>query len=262
MIKVIVCGACGKMGNRLISLISQDKEMKIIGAIEKWNHPRINKTVLGDIVAAENLEKCLSDADVVIDFTNPDSALEHVAVALQYQKPVVIGTTGLSKEQIAEISEAAKTIPVVFAPNMSPGVNLLFSLIREIDEALPDYDVEIIELHHNQKKDAPSGTALKLAEKVSSGLDASREFISRKPVFGRQGNTGARKPEEIGIHAVRAGDIVGTHIVLFAGPGESIEIVHRAHSRDVFAHGAIKAAKWIIGKPPSLYDMQNVLGIK
>ena len=265
MIKVIVCGACGKMGSRLISLISQDKEMKIIGAVEKTNHPRVNKTVFGDIVAADNLEKTILDADVVIDFTNPDATLDHVEIAARYQKPMVIGTTGLNEGHVTEISAVAKVaerMPIVLAPNMSPGVNLLFNLVREIDEALPDYDVEIIELHHNQKKDAPSGTALKLADKVAVGLDASKEVISRKPFFGRHGNIGSRKPEEIGIHAVRAGDIVGTHIVLFAGPGESIEITHRAHSRDVFAHGAIKAAKWIIGKPPDLYDMQDVLGIK
>jgi 4-hydroxy-tetrahydrodipicolinate reductase len=262
MIKTIVCGACGKMGSRLISLISQDKEMTVIGAVEEKNHPSINKTVLGDIVAIDSLERDISDAEVVITFTNPEASLKHLTVAAYHKKPIVIGTTGFTKDHRLMIEKLVTEIPCVLASNMSPGANLLFRLARETDEILPDYDVEIIEFHHNQKKDAPSGTALKLAEMVTTGLDDAEEIITRKPIFGRHGNVGPRKPEEIGIHAVRAGDIVGTHIVLFAGPGESIEIIHRAHSRDVFSHGAIKAAKWIIGKPAGLYDMQDVLGIK
>lgn len=267
MVKVIVCGACGKMGSRLISLIGQDAEMKIIGAIEEAKHPRIDKTIIGDIVVTNNLDKIINDADVVIDFTNPGATLDHLEIAARYQKPMVIGTTGFNEGELTEISAVAKIaqrMPLVLAPNMSPGVNLLFKLAREVAKALPGYDPEIIEVHHNQKKDAPSGTAYKLAEEISLGYaDANPETAKNRVLsHGRSGTLGPRKLEEIGIHAVRAGDIVGEHTVIFAGPGERIELIHRAHSRDVFVHGAIKAAKWIVDKPPDLYDMQDVLGIK
>ena len=169
------------------------------------------------------------------------------------KKPIVICTTGIAKEGLAKIKSASSEIPIVFSPNMSVGVSLLFKLVGEVADIIPDYDVEIVEAHHNQKKDAPSGTALKLAEIISSKLNLEH-------VYGRCGNVGARK-KEIGIHAIRAGDIVGDHTVIFATNGERIELTHRAQSRDTFAVGAVKAAKWVFGKKPGLYTMQDVLGL-
>lgn len=264
MIKVIVCGACGKMGNRLINLIGEDKEMKIIEAIEEKSHPRIDKTIIGDITVTDNLEKNIDATDVVIDFTNPGASLRHLEIAEKHQKAIVIGTTGFKDGEIYVIKTRAEKIPCVLAPNMSLGVNLLFKLAREIAKALPSYNPEIIEVHHNQKKDAPSGTAYKLAEEISLGYADANPATAKNRILshGRSGTLGLRKPEEIGIHAVRAGDIVGEHTVIFAGPGERIELTHRAHSRDVFVYGAIKAAKWIVGKPAGLYDMRDVSGIK
>ncbi len=259
------------MGSKIVSLVDQDKEMDLVSIIEKPGHPQIGNYI-GEKVK-DNLEieeagtvKIFVNpfADVIIEFSTPEATLEHMEIAAKYKKAVVIGTTGLKEEHIARVKELAKEIPCVMSPNMSQGVNLLFKLTKEVAQILPDYDVEIVEAHHNQKKDAPSGTALRLAIETRLGHIKGnlREDLNQIIFHGRQGIVGPRKPEEIGIHAVRAGDIVGEHTVIFAGPGERIELIHRAHSRDVFAHGAIKAAKWIVGKPAGLYDMQDVLEIK
>jgi 4-hydroxy-tetrahydrodipicolinate reductase len=185
--------------------------------------------------------------------------VEHLVEALKSSKSIVIGTTGFSETEISEIKAASKKIPVFFTPNMSVGVNLLFKLAEEAAKIIPGYDIEIVELHHNQKKDAPSGTAVKLLEVISRALGKDPKKIG---VFGRQGTPGARSKEEIGVMAVRAGDIVGEHTVYLAGPGERIELTHRAFSRDTFAAGALRAAKWVYGKAPGLYDMQDVQGLK
>jgi 4-hydroxy-tetrahydrodipicolinate reductase len=241
------------MGTSIRRLAGEDQDMNVAGAVE----------AAGKLAAGEgadisgDLDAVIDRGDVVIDFTTPSATMEHLETALGHRKPIVIGTTGLSEEDIARIKVAAKTIPVVFSPNMSIGVNLLFRLVKEAAKAVPGYDMEIVELHHNQKKDAPSGTAVKLGRIIAETLGRD---LSKVGVYGREGIIGPRKKDEIGILAVRAGDIVGDHTVYFAGAGERIELTHRAHSRDTLAAGAITAAKWLASQKPGLYDMQDVLG--
>jgi 4-hydroxy-tetrahydrodipicolinate reductase len=197
---------------------------------------------------------------VLIEFTHPGPTLEHLKDVAGAGKAMVIGTTGLSAAQVAELKNLAAKTRVVFAPNMSVGVNLMFKVVEDIARVLREgYDVEIVEAHHRLKKDAPSGTALKLAQVIAQGLDRDLEQVG---VYARKGIIGERTKEEIGIQTVRAGDIVGEHTVIFGGVGERLEIIHRAHSRDNFARGAVRAAIWIVGRPNGFYDMQDVLGLK
>lgn len=244
--RIIVCGALGKMGSRIIRLAQADSELEVAGGVEAKDNTLYTK----------DISSVLPSGDVVIDFTAPAATLEHLALCKKARKAIVIGTTGFSVEEIKNIKEASVHVPVVFSPNMSVGVNLLFILAKETAKALSNYDIEIVELHHNQKKDAPSGTAAKLSEIIADSLGRKIEDVG---IYGRKGVTGARTKEEIGVMAVRAGDIVGEHTVYFAGPGERIELTHRAHSRDTFAAGAIVAAKWVVRQKPGLYDMQHVL---
>jgi 4-hydroxy-tetrahydrodipicolinate reductase len=256
--KLAVCGAAGRMGQAIIAIAKEDSETQISGALEYDGNKAIG---YGDpIVSCVNdLEKILKNTDVLIDFTNPESALKNLEIAVKQKVPVVIGTTGFSKEQKNKIADAAKIIPIVFSPNMSVGVNILFKLVADAAKKMPDYDIEIVELHHNKKKDSPSGTAAKLAEVAASQVGKD---INKVGVYGRHSSDAARKKDEIGVLSVRAGDIVGDHTVYFAGPGERIELTHRAHSRDTFAVGAVKAAKWVVGKKSELYDMFDVLSLK
>lgn len=258
MPKIIISGICGKMGTSILNLCPQDKEIEVVAGIEASGHQMIGKKIQPlDIPVESDLEKVIDKTDVLIEFTNPDATFEHVKIAEKYKKACVIGTTGLSEEQVSYIKKASQKIPIVFSPNMSIGVNLLFKLVEQVSNILKDYDIEIVEAHHNKKKDAPSGTALKLLEKIKSARQTKL-----KEIYGREGQIGARKPDEIGVFAVRAGDIVGEHTVIFGGTGERIELVHRAHSRDTFAKGALTAAKWIINKKSGLYDMGDVLNLK
>ncbi|OQA89850.1 MAG: 4-hydroxy-tetrahydrodipicolinate reductase [Elusimicrobia bacterium ADurb.Bin231] len=252
MIKVTVCGAAGKMGKLIIEKIMADKDTELSGATELAGHPAIGSKI-GEVTITDSFTKAIENCDIAIDFTAPGSTLKNIESAVKSGKDLVIGTTGIEQQGIDTIQEAAKTIPIVFSPNMSVGINLLFKLVEEVSGILSSYDVEIVEAHHNQKKDAPSGTAAKLADIISKKLELNK-------VYGRYGMVGARG-KEIGIHAVRAGDIIGEHTVTFAGPGERIELIHRAHSRNPLADGAVKAAKWLIGKKPGLYSMKDVLGL-
>ncbi len=257
MIKISIAGVCGRMGSRILALAEADESIELGGIFEAQGHPQGGKEILfreKKIRIDTNCDKAISESDVMIDFTSPAATLEHLRASLKYKKPVVIGTTGFNEEQINEIKSASLKIPIVFSPNMSIGVNLLFKITAEAAKTLKDYDIEIVELHHNQKKDAPSGTAAKLASIIS-------ETLGKKIVYGREGLVGARKKEEMGVFAVRAGDIVGEHTVYLAGPGERVELTHRAHSRDCFARGALVAAKWLVKKDPRLYTMQEVLEI-
>lgn len=256
MIKISVCGAAGRMGTSIIRLAGLDKEFEVAGAVEAAGNPLLGT---GNPQITDDIAKAVQACDVLIDFTTPKASIEHLVEALKNSKAAVIGTTGFSETELSEIKGAAKKIPIVFSPNMSVGVNLLFKLAEEAARTVPGYDIEIIELHHNQKKDAPSGTAGKLLEIIARALGRDPK---KTGVYGREGVPGARTKEEIGVMAVRAGDIVGDHMVLMAGPGERIELIHRAHSRDTLAAGALRAAKWISGKTPGLYDMQDVLGLK
>ncbi len=267
MTRLIVAGAAGKMGSRIAALAKDYPDLKLVGAFERKGHEAIGKDV-GELIGlskigislGDDLGGIIDDADVVISFTTPEASLEHLKIATQKKTAIVIGTTGFSKEGIQSVKEFSKSIPVVLAPNMSVGVNLLFKVLGDIAKVLgDDYDIEIVESHHRLKKDAPSGTALKMAQVISEAINRNLDEVA---VYARKGMIGERTRKEIGIQTVRAGDIVGEHTVLFGGLGERIEITHKASSRDTFARGALKAAMWIYGKPAGLYDMINVLGLK
>lgn len=262
MLKAAVNGAAGRMGQRIIGLLAQNPDCRLVCALERADHPRIG-TDAGEVAGAGELGVELADQisgspDVLIDFSSPEACLSRARECAQAGIGLVIGTTGLSAEQDREIeSKLAREVPVLKAPNMGLGVNLLFRLVQEVAAALgTDYDVEIVESHHRRKKDAPSGTAQKLAENICEALDLGAEDTI---IYGREGLTGERPAEQVGVHAVRGGDIVGEHTVMFAGEGERIELTHRAGSRDLFALGAIRAARFIAQQQPGLYDMQDVL---
>jgi 4-hydroxy-tetrahydrodipicolinate reductase len=259
MVNVIVCGACGRMGKRIIDVLSQDGDIELVGAIEAKGHEGLGNEVAPKVKVTDNLEKIIDTAEVVIDFTNPQASLKNLEVASRFKKAMVIGTTGHTEQEKKLVAERARTIPLLMAPNMSLGVNLLFKVVDGVAKVLKGYDVEIVEAHHNRKKDAPSGTAAKLEETIAQALNFN---LKEAGVYGRKGIVGPRKPKEIGVHSVRAGDIVGEHTVIFAGTGERLELTHRAHSRDCFARGAVEATKWIVKQSPGLYDMQDFLGLK
>ncbi|MFO8057011.1 MAG: 4-hydroxy-tetrahydrodipicolinate reductase [bacterium] len=263
---VIVTGAAGKMGRRITAAVVRDSRLELQGATEAPQHPELGTdagvlagTGAAGINLTDKLESLITDQSVVIDFTYHQASVAHVKACEQQGSAMVIGTTGFSEEEKKVIEDAALKISVVLAPNMSLGVNLLFHLIGETARILgDDFDVEIVEAHHRQKKDAPSGTALRLAEIAAAAKGWSPQDTVQ---YCRQGDIGARPLKEIGVQSVRGGDIVGEHTVTFAGQGERIEICHRAHSRDTFAGGAARAALWVAGREPGLYSMQDVLGI-
>jgi len=267
MVNVAIAGAAGRMGMRITALALDNPEMKVVGAFEKKGHEKIGQdigTLTGGadtgVILTDNADAAIKDADVVIDFTSVVSTLGNLRKCADMKKAMVTGTTGFGEDDLKEIQAIARGIPCVFAPNMSVGINLLFKILRDVARTLgEEYDVEIIEAHHRLKKDAPSGTALKLAQVVADALGLDLEEAA---VYARKGMIGERKKKEIGIQTVRAGDIVGEHTVLFGGTGERIEITHRASSRDTFAKGAIRAALWVYGREPGLYDMLDVLGLK
>jgi 4-hydroxy-tetrahydrodipicolinate reductase len=266
MIKVIIAGAAGRMGQRVAHMVSTHPKLEYAAAFEAKGSPAIGKDAgllaLGTengVVIGEGLESVIDKGDVIIDFTFHKATMEFARIASQHKKAMVIGTTGLSAENLAELKELATQFPCVQAPNMSICVNVLFKLAKKTAAILgDDYDIEVIEAHHNKKKDAPSGTALKLAEMAAEGLDRKLDDVV---VLERSGIIGERTPNEIGIQTIRAADIVGEHTVYFAGPGERIELVHRAHSRDHFAKGATTAAAWIVDKECGVYSMFDVLGL-
>jgi 4-hydroxy-tetrahydrodipicolinate reductase len=267
MVRIAVTGATGRMGSRITALSKDYEGLKLTGALERKGHEGIGKDVgqligIGEtgVKLADSLETIIDACAVVIDFTSTSATREHVKIAAQKKKAMVIGTTGLSKEEVDGIRTTGKDIPIVLAPNMSVGVNLLLKVLQDIARVLgDDYDIEIVEAHHRLKKDAPSGTALKMAQVIADAVNRNLDEVA---VYARKGLTGERTKKEIGIQTVRAGDIVGEHTVLFGGLGERIEITHKASSRDTFARGALKAALWVAGRTPGLYDMQDVLGLK
>jgi 4-hydroxy-tetrahydrodipicolinate reductase len=255
------------MGARIAALAHEHPGITLAGGFERPGHGDIGRDI-GEIAGVgtvgialrDSIEGVLGAADVVIDFTSPGATLANMEAASSAGRAMVIGTTGLSKEEHARLVHFANRMPCVFASNMSMGVNLLLKVVGDVARALgDDYDVEIVEAHHRLKKDAPSGTALRLAEAVAAALGRD---LDSDGVYCREGLIGERKPREIGIQTVRAGDIVGEHTVLFGGLGERIEITHKASSRDTFARGALKAALWLYGRPDGLYDMQDVLGLR
>jgi 4-hydroxy-tetrahydrodipicolinate reductase len=254
------------MGQRLVQLVAENPELALAGAVDRRDSPFLGLDA-GHIAGVGTLGVNVADdfgpaaaaSRVYLDFSSPEGAEEHVLTAARTGTAAVIGVTALSEKATAVIREAAETIPVVLAPNMSFGVNLMYRIAAEAASVLgPDYEMEIVESHHDRKKDAPSGTALALLDRLAAarGLDPAA-----CAVYGRHGTPGARPRNEIGVHAVRGGEIVGTHTVIFAGPGEVLEITHRAQSRDALAGGAIRAAVWIRGKQPGLYSFGDVLGL-
>jgi 4-hydroxy-tetrahydrodipicolinate reductase len=261
--KLIVVGAAGRMGKRIISLAADDSELKIAGAVEMQGHPDIGKdagTVAGiEPVGVKIGGEFAAGADVVIDFSLPAVANATVEYCTANKTALVLGTTGLSSEQRKKIESAGDKIAVIYGTNMSVGMNVLFSLVGRTASMLgEDYDIEIVEQHHRFKKDAPSGSALTLAENICK--ETGKDF-DRSIVVGRAGKDATRQKGTIGIHAVRAGDIVGKHDVIFSTLGETVTLAHSAHSRDAFASGAIRAAKWLIGRKPGIYRMSDVLGL-
>lgn len=254
-IRVALCGAAGRMGRTVAAAIAAEPGMVLTVAVERPDHPEIGTTIEGVTLGADLAGTPGAAFDVVVDFTAPAAALFHARQAARARVAFVTGVTGLDAAQTAALRAAAGEIPIVHAPNLSPGVAVLGRLAQEAVRRLPaDYDIEIVEMHHRRKRDAPSGTALELAailEGVRAGL---------RRVHGRSGVTGPRGSDEIGIHALRGGEVVGEHRVIFAGPGERLELVHRAESRAAFAAGAIAAIRFVRGRAPGLYGMPEVLG--
>lgn len=267
MIKVGVAGAAGKMGSRISALCREYEGLQLAGAFERSGHKEIGRDIgsvagIGEtgVILQDSIEKVIDAVDLIVDFTSVESTKENLKIASQKGKAMIIGTTGLSKDDVEEIESSFRRIPCVMASNMSLGVNLLLRVLKDIARVLGnDYDIEIVEAHHRLKKDAPSGTAIKMAQVIADAVNRNLDEVA---VYSRKGIIGQRTQKEIGIQTVRAGDIVGEHTVLFGGLGERIEIIHKASSRDTFARGALKAALWIAGKPSGLYDMQDVLNLK
>ncbi len=267
MINAIVMGAAGRMGRMVVNAIQGSEGITCRGAVEASGHPSVGQDVgvgvgVGELGVRieDDLSTVIQQGDVIIDFTSAEASLSAMEVAAQHRKPMVVGSTGFSPEQREAARKLTREFPCVLSPNMSVGVNLMFKIVGEIAQVLgKDYDVEIVEAHHRLKKDAPSGTALRLAEVIAQALGRNLEEVG---IYARKGMIGERTGEEIGVQTVRAGDIVGEHTVLFGGIGERIEVTHRAHSRDTFARGAVRAALWIVNQKPGLYDMSNVLGLK
>jgi 4-hydroxy-tetrahydrodipicolinate reductase len=263
---VIVCGAAGRMGRCLVGLAHASAETTLRGAVERRGHATVGQDAgivagvgsLG-IAIGDDLRAIAEPDCVIVDFTAPSPTLEHLRVAVATRAAAVIGTTGFTPKEEAEVRMLAARTRTLMSPNMSVGVNVLLGAVRQVARALGDaFDVEVVELHHHHKKDAPSGTALALARAVAEVLGRS---FPEDAVFGRQGQIGERPPREIGVLAMRAGDATGDHTVLFGGTGERLELTHRSQSRECFAAGALRAAVWLAGQRDGLYSMADVLGL-
>jgi 4-hydroxy-tetrahydrodipicolinate reductase len=265
MTKVVIAGCSGRMGQALIEAVLLDQELTLHAALDRADSPMIGRDA-GEtfgkqtgVLITGNLAQALSGADVLVDFTRPEPSLAYLAACQAANVGMVIGTTGFTTAQKEIIQQAAKEIPIVFAPNMSVGVNLLINLVQSAAKVLHEgYDVEIIEAHHRHKVDAPSGTALRLGEAAAQALNRNLDECA---IYGREGVTGERNPQTIGFATIRGGDVVGDHTVLFAGIGERVELTHKASSRATFALGALRAAKYLKNQTSGLFDMQDVLGL-
>ena len=267
MTRIGICGAAGRMGKVLLDVCNDTPEISVGAAIEHSASPALGRDAgelagIGslNVPVTADISSVLDNIDVVIDFTQADAVIKNVEICRRAGKNMVIGTTGLDDAQKEIIYQAGGDIAIVFAPNMSIGVNLVFKLVELAASVIGDTtDIEIIEAHHNQKKDAPSGTALRLGEIIAGVLDRK---LADCAVYGREGNTGVRDPGIIGFETIRAGDIVGEHTVMFAAAGERVEIAHKATSRRTFAAGAVLAARWLGTRKNGLFDMQDVLGLR
>ena len=258
-LKVVVAGAGGKMGQALIEGVLADASLRLAAALDASTSPAVGRNV-GGIRVSSDVRKAVAAGDVLIDFTRPEGTIAHLEACARAGKSIVIGTTGISEPLRKAILQAARRIPIAMSPNFAVGVNAVFRLAEVAAGILGDgYDVEIVEAHHRHKVDAPSGTALKLGEIIAASL---KRDLRKNAKHGREGDTGVRPAKQIGFHAIRGGDIVGEHTVIFAGTGERVEVTVRSQSRMTYALGALRAAKFLRGKRPGLYDMNDVLGLK
>jgi 4-hydroxy-tetrahydrodipicolinate reductase len=265
-IKVAIAGSTGRMGRVLIDTVMHATDAELAAALEQRGNPNIGRDA-GELAGeacgvriSDDVRHALSGCDVLIDFTRPEGTLEHLAACRELGVRLVIGTTGFDDAQRRAISDAAREIPIAMAPNFSVGVNVTFKLLEIAAGALNEgFDVEIFEVHHRHKVDAPSGTALRMGEIVAAALGRD---LKNSAVHGREGVTGERKSETIGFAAMRGGDAVGDHTVMFLGTGERIELTHRSGSRATYAQGALRAARFLMGRKSGLYDMQDVLGLR
>jgi 4-hydroxy-tetrahydrodipicolinate reductase len=264
--KIGVVGCGGRMGRMLVAEIAATEGCAVAGGSEAPDSGYINQDIgelagIGriGIPVGERVEKLMRESDVVLEFTSPAATAEHAGLAASLGTPMVIGTTGLSSEEGDQVRQAAQSVPIVWAPNMSLGVNVLLSVVEEIARRLgPDWDIEIMEMHHRGKIDAPSGTALALGRAVAAGREMVFEKVEQR---ARDGITGPRRTGDIGFAALRGGDTTGDHHVIFAAAGERLELVHRATTRAIYAKGAIRAARWAVGRPPGVYGLKEVLGL-
>ncbi len=271
MIPIAVSGACGRMAGQVLRRALEDKEITVVAAIDAPDNPKIGMDV-GEVLGVGHIGIQLAGANALgeelqrsnprflVEFTNPEATVRNAETAAANKVGLVIGTTGLSEVQTARIKEVIRENGVVglISPNFSICVNLLFKMAAEAAKTLKGYDIEVVEAHHRFKKDAPSGTAKKLAGAIADAVGRNLDDVA---VYGRRGMTGERKAGEIGIHSVRAGDIVGDHTIIFATLGERIEIKHQAHSRDAFAYGCLRTIKWLAKQKPGIYEMKDVLGL-
>ncbi len=257
MTRVAVVGAAGRMGGHVLRAVEAAEDLTVGAALDAPDHPDRGKEVSPGVALGSDLAEALAACDVAIDFSLPASTLALVAQAAAAGVPCVVATTGFEPEEIERIRSAAERIPIVMAPNFSVGINVLIGLVAEAARRLEGYEIEVLELHHSRKVDAPSGTALRLGE---AAAEARGTRLAERAVFHREGHTGPRPRDAIGMQSLRAGDSVGEHTVYLAGPGERLELTHRALSRDNFAAGALRAARWVLGRPPGLYSMLDVLG--
>jgi 4-hydroxy-tetrahydrodipicolinate reductase len=266
MLNIAIAGSSGRMGRALIEAVIQAPDMRLAAALDRAGSPALGKDA-GELIGApcgtlitDNPDNALQGVHALIDFTRPEATLAHIELCRKHHVNMIIGTTGFTPEQKQIIQAASRDIGIVFAPNMSVGVNVVFKLLEQAAKVLGEgYDIEIIEAHHRHKVDAPSGTALRMGEVVA---DALHRNLAECGVYGREGVTGERNPSTIGFATVRGGDIVGDHTVLFAGIGERVEISHKASSRASFSMGAVRAARFLAGKSSGLFDMQDVLGLR
>jgi len=264
--KIAISGSAGRMGRTLLEVVTQAPDMQLSAALERQDSPYLDKDA-GDLISARcgvnvvsNFAAALVGCDQIIDFTRPEATLAHLAICREHGVKMVIGTTGFSAEEKDMLRAASQEIAIVFAPNMSVGVNVTFKLLEIAAKVLNEgYDIEIIEAHHRHKIDAPSGTALRMGEVIADALHRDLEKVA---VYGREGVTGERQSDTIGFSTIRAGDVVGEHTAMFAGTGERVEITHKASSRMTFAMGAARAVRFLADKQNGLFDMQDVLGLR
>ncbi len=252
MIKSIVCGAAGRMGREIIDAAQDAVDITIVAGVEEQGNASVGKKISG-VLVVDDLSTVIENADCVVDFTNPKATIENLQKLKRYKKPYVTGTTGFSELELEKIKNMSKSYPIFMTPNMSVGVNHLYNLVQFSAKRLFDYDIEVIETHHKRKRDAPSGTAKAIAKIIKENKPDTRI------IYGREGMIGERKRGEVCINSVRGGDVVGEHRVLFLGNGEFVELRHYATSRRCFAAGTLEALRFIIDKPPGLYNMQDLL---